>query len=215
MRRTVRMVRLYGTYPPVRILKAQLYETHRSSHDRAGIIRMNVTFHPISSTSCITSLMSLQQIDIYYQYPVNYYHVNNISCSYSKQWLHSKNTRANNHSTYYTYVPTTSTPKLQLTNLHCLHFLVFSVRISAVNNQSRDASNPARQHGDISVSGDMDRKQSLSLCFGGKKLKLMYPINQVVILTEESETQSLPLFFHLTQAMKPKPDHNLSSRLYG
>ena len=42
------MVRLYGTYPPVRILKAQLHRTHDSLHDKTGIVSMNATFHPIN-----------------------------------------------------------------------------------------------------------------------------------------------------------------------
>ena len=52
------MVRLYEIYPPVRILKAQLYETHYNLHDRASIVRMN-----IPPTSFTTSLISLQQMD--------------------------------------------------------------------------------------------------------------------------------------------------------
>ena len=42
------MVQLYGTYPPMRILKVQPYKTHDSLHDMTGIVRMNATFRPIN-----------------------------------------------------------------------------------------------------------------------------------------------------------------------
>ena len=43
------------------------------------------------------------------------------------------------------------------------------LRYQHVNNPSTDASNPAGQHGDTSVPGNMDRKQLPSLCFERKK----------------------------------------------
>ena len=51
----------------------------------------------IPSTSCTTSLISLQQMDSNYRYPVNYYYVDNMIIR--KQWLHSKNARANKSGT--------------------------------------------------------------------------------------------------------------------
>ena len=52
--------------------------------------------HSIPSKSCTTSLISQQQMDSYYRYPVNYYYVHkNHLYSYSKQWPHSKNACAN------------------------------------------------------------------------------------------------------------------------
>ena len=78
------MVRLYGTYPPVRILKAHLYRTHDSSHDWTGIVRMNATFHPINKLH--HHLDFLMEMDSHDRYPVNYYNVNNtIIC---KKWLY-------------------------------------------------------------------------------------------------------------------------------
>ena len=86
------MVRLYGTYLSVRILKAQLYRIHDSLHDWTGIVRMNTRPHSIPSTSCITILISLQQMDRYYRYPVNYNVDNTIICMLiPKMAINSKN----------------------------------------------------------------------------------------------------------------------------
>ena len=85
----------------------------------------------IPSTSCTTSLISLQQMDSNYRYPVNYYHVDkhDHSHSYPKQWLHSKNARANKSGTRHIKMVCSyrlphqhpQVRKLHLTNLRCLH----------------------------------------------------------------------------------------------
>ena len=182
------------------------------SHDRAGL-----TSYSIPITSCTTFLISLQQMDSHYRYPIPY-NVGNTNHTVAIACMRTKNARANqlvDIEVDILHVPPSAkllTYQFTSSSLPCHPCIDICMRIiHSGMSQIQPEGGPTLQLLGIWIENRVENNHHrfvLKVKSRNERKSIRRPL-----LTRVRSRQHY--FFHLTQTMKPNPDRDLTSRLYG